>query len=172
MIIMGIDPGYATIGCGIISYDKSRFKTLYYDAITTPPKMDFAKRLVMIYDALCALIEKYSPDVMAVEELFFTTNQKTAIFVAQARGVILLSAAKNNIESFEYTPLQVKQAVVGYGKAEKSQVMDLTRRILSLDSVPKPDDVADALAIAICHAHSSGRTARIPASYGKDRTLK
>ena len=160
MIIMGIDPGYATIGCGIISYSKGKFLPIYYGAIITPPDMAFDRRLAAIYDDLCFLIDRYSPDVMAVEELFFTHNQKTVISVAQARGVILLSAAKNNIECFEYTPLQVKQAVVGYGKAEKSQVMDLTKRILSLNSVPKPDDVADALAIAICHAHSSGRTSR------------
>ena len=154
MRILGIDPGYAIVGYGIIEHRNSRFTTLAYGAITTPADMVFHSRLCEIYRDMCRLLDVYKPEQMAVEKLFFTTNQKTAIDVAQARGVILLSAAERDIPIFEYTPLQVKQSVVGYGKAVKSQVMDMTKRILNLEKVPKPDDTADALAIAVCHAHS------------------
>ena len=155
MIILGIDPGYAIVGYGIVSYDRGRFVPLDYGAVTTPAGMDMQLRLKAIYDGISTLIEKYNPDAMSVEQLFFTNNQKTAIAVAEARGVIMLAAANYGIEFAEYTPLQVKQAVVGYGKAEKHQVMEMTRILLNLKSVPKPDDTADALAIAICHGHSS-----------------
>lgn len=155
MRILGIDPGYAIVGYGMIEYRNSRFTTLAYGAITTPAGMDFNERLCEIYRDLSQVLDVYKPQQMAVEKLFFTTNQKTAIDVAQARGVIMLAAAQRDIPVFEYTPLQVKQAVVGYGKAIKAQVMDMTKRLLNLEKVPKPDDTADALAIAICHAHSA-----------------
>ena len=154
MLILGIDPGYAIVGYGIIESRNSRFTTIAYGAVTTPAEMDFNNRLCEIYHDMCYLLDTYKPEQMAVEKLFFTTNQKTAIDVAQARGVIMLAAAERKIPCFEYTPLQVKQSVVGYGKAIKAQVMDMTRRLLNLEKLPKPDDTADALAIAICHAHS------------------
>jgi len=154
MRIIGIDPGYATVGYGIIDYDKNKFTTVSYGAIITAPETAFNLRLAEIYADLSELIVHYKPEFMAVERLFFTTNQKTAIDVAQARGVILLAAARNDINVAEYTPLQVKSAVTGYGKAVKRQVQEMTAKILSLPAIPKPDDTADALAIAVCHAHS------------------
>lgn len=154
MKILGIDPGYAIVGYGMVEYNNIRFQTLAYGAIITTSDMIFSKRLFHIYSELTKVVQMYKPDVMAVEKLFFTTNQKTAIDVAQARGVILLVAEQHKIDLYEYTPLQVKQSVVGYGKAEKKQVMDMTKRILNLEKLPKPDDTADALAIAICHGHS------------------
>ncbi len=156
MIILGIDPGYAIVGFGIISYDRGKYKVLDFGAITTPAGMAFPDRLKSVYEDLCYLFDKYKPDAMAVEKLFFNTNKKTAVDVAQARGVILLAAKMNGAECFEYTPLQVKQSVVGYGRAEKKQVQEMTKQLLGLSAVPKPDDTADALAMAICHAHSSG----------------
>ncbi len=161
MIILGIDPGYATIGYGIIKYENNRFETINYGAIITQSGISFPKRLEQIYDSLVAIINKYRPDAMAVEELFFNTNVKTGIAVGHARGVILLAAQKSGVSQYEYTPLQVKQAVVGYGRAEKRQVMEMTRILLNLSKVPKPDDTADALAIAICHAHSSNQAIRL-----------
>ena len=155
MIILGIDPGVAIVGFGVIEYSGSKFRTLDYGVIRTPAHTDTEKRLASIYRELKDIIEKYHPDAMAVEELFWNTNQKTGIAVAEARGVILLCAELLGVEIFEYTPLQVKQAVTGYGKAEKNQVMELTRRLLNLEKCPKPDDTADALAMAICHCHSS-----------------
>lgn len=155
MVVLGIDPGYAIVGCGAIAYERGRFNLLEAGAITTPPKLPFERRLETIYREMCALIERVRPDAMAVEELFFSQNKTTGIYVAHARGVILLAAAQYGIEPFEYNPMQVKQAVVGYGNAEKRQVMDMTRRLLCLETCPKPDDVADALAVAICHAHSA-----------------
>ena len=156
MIILGIDPGYAIVGFGIIKYENNRLSVLDFGAITTPAGMEFTERLKSVYEDLSYLFEKYKPDAMAVEKLFFNTNQKTAIDVAQARGVILLAAKMYGAECFEYTPLQVKQSVVGYGRAEKKQVQEMTRQLLGLSAVPKPDDTADALAMAICHAHCSG----------------
>ena len=155
MFILGIDPGLAIVGWGAVEYNNNKFRTLGYGAITTPAGRDVEQRLLMIYDGLDKIIKKYKPDQMAIEELFFNTNQKTAIAVAEARGVIMLCGIKNNIPLFEYTPLQVKQAVVGYGRAEKSQVMDMVKRICSLPAPPKPDDAADAVALALCHARSS-----------------
>lgn len=154
MIILGIDPGIAIMGCGIIHYEGNRFKAIHYDAIKTPSDMATDQRLREIHLQLSRLIETYRPDAVAIEELFFNTNAKTAILVSQARGVALLSASLHNVPVYEYTPLQVKQGVVGYGRADKSQVQHMIKALLNLDKVPKPDDVADALAIAICHAHS------------------
>jgi len=154
MIILGIDPGYAIVGVGVIEYIGNKFKVIDYFAITTEAHTPFEERLKVIYDGLNNVIEKYRPDFMAIEELFFNDNAKTAIAVGQARGVIILSAVNHGVEIFEYTPLQVKQAVVGYGRADKKQVQQMTKAILTLAQIPKPDDVADALAIAVCHAHS------------------
>ena len=156
MIILGIDPGYAIVGYGIIEYVNNHFTVIDYGAITTPAGMDFNRRLELIYDELNLIITKHKPDCLAIEKLFYNTNAKTVIDVAQARGVILLCAQKHGLEISEYTPLQVKQSVVGYGRAEKKQVQEMMRIMLKLEKVPKPDDTADALAMAICHAHTSG----------------
>ncbi len=156
MRILGIDPGYAIVGYGVIDYENNRFSVVEYGAITTPAGMDFSRRLEIIYEQMTSILERTKPNALSIEKLFYNTNAKTVIDVAQARGVILLSAQKIGVEAFEYTPLQVKQSVVGYGRAEKKQVQEMTRLILKLDSVPKPDDTADALALAICHGHSSG----------------
>ena len=149
MRIIGIDPGYAIVGVGCIDYEGNKFKVVEYGAITTKAGEDMFDRLKKIYDEAVDLITRTKPDAVAIEELFFQNNQKTAINVAQARGVLVLV--------FEYTPLQVKQAVVGYGRAEKKQVQQMTKAILNLSEVPKPDDTADALALAVCHAHTGGR---------------
>ena len=158
MVILGIDPGYAIVGWGAIEYAHSKFHVLGYGAITTEAKTPFPERLHIIYNDMCYLFEKYKVDAMSMEKLFYNSNQKTVIDVAQARGVITLSAQMYGKEIFEYTPLQVKQSVTGYGRAEKKQVMEMTKSILNLKSVPKPDDTADALALAICHAHATGST--------------
>ena len=154
MRILGIDPGYAIVGVGVVDFEGNRFKVVDFGAITTNAGEDMFDRLKSIYDEAVEIIERTKPDAMAIEELFFNSNQKTAINVAQARGVLVLAAKNCGIPIYEYTPLQVKQAVVGYGRAEKAQVQQMTKAILNLDAVPKPDDTADALAIAICHAHS------------------
>lgn len=154
MKILGIDPGYAIVGFGILETQKGRPRLLRCGAINTPAGMPMPRRLVQIQEDLETLIHTFAPDVMAVEELYFNTNVTTGIGVAQARGVILMTAAKLGVEIYTYTPSQVKQAVVGYGKAEKRQVMEMTRRLLDLAAVPKPDDAADAVAIALCHARS------------------
>ena len=156
MTVIGIDPGYAIVGYGVVEYKSNHFRMIDFGAITTDAHTPFNLRLISIYNELCALLERCKPEALAIEKLFFNTNQKTAIDVAQARGVIVLAAQQRNIPIFEYTPLQVKQSVVGYGRAEKKQIQDMTKRILNLESVPKPDDTADALAMAICHGHSSG----------------
>ena len=156
MRILGIDPGYAIVGVGVIEYTHGRFQVVGYGAVTTQANTNFTVRLKTIYDEVSLLIAKYQPQAMAIEKLYFNDNQKTAIDVAQARGVILLAAANAGVPIYEYTPLQVKLAVVGYGRAEKRQMQEMTRSLLRLKSVPKPDDTADALAIAICHAHTSG----------------
>ncbi|NLT40532.1 MAG: crossover junction endodeoxyribonuclease RuvC [Clostridiales bacterium] len=155
MTILGVDPGIATVGFGVLNADRNSLKVVKYGAITTQPGLPLASRLLVIERDLTSIIGMFSPDAVCVEELFFNTNATTGISVAHGRGVILLTAAKCGVPVFEYTPLQVKQAVVGYGRAEKQQVMDMTRRLLKLQSVPRPDDAADALAIAICHARSS-----------------
>ena len=154
MIILGIDPGYAIVGYGVLEYKGNKFKVLDYGAITTDASMDMFERFKSIYDDLNQIIETYNPEFMAIEELFFNSNQKTAINVAQARGVLLLSALNHGVHIFEYTPLQVKQAVAGYGRADKHQIQQMVKLLLNLEKVPKPDDTADALAIAICHGHS------------------
>ena len=154
MIILGIDPGLAIVGWGVIEHSGSHFKVLGYGAIETPAGIPTEQRLNMIYDGIKTLIETYHPDHIAVEELFFNTNITTGIRVAEARGVIIMCAYRLGVKVFEYTPLQVKQAVVGFGRAEKKQVITIVTMLLGLKKPPKPDDTADALAIAICHAHS------------------
>lgn len=154
MLILGIDPGTAIIGYGLIEKQGQKLIPVSYSCWRTKSDMPMAERLLIIYESLDNFLRENPPDVMAVEELFFNRNTTTALTVGQARGVILLAAAKNNIEVFEYTPLQVKQAVVGYGKADKQQVQFMVRALLALQETPKPDDTADALAVAICHAHS------------------
>ena len=154
MIILGIDPGFAIVGVGVIEYKGNKFRVLDYFAVTTKAGLPLEVRLKSIYDEIDSIIEKYNPDYMAIEELFFNNNAKTAIQVGQARGVILLAAVNHGVKINEYTPLQVKQSVVGYGRADKKQIQQMTKALLGLNEIPKPDDVADALAIAICHAHS------------------
>lgn len=153
MRILGIDPGYAIIGFGVLDYQGNAFRTVEYGAITTEPDMTFENRLAQIYEDMCFLLKRHRPQAMAAEELFMGQNKTTGIKVAEARGVILLACQQHGVPVYEYTPLQVKSAVTGYGKAEKRQVMDMTRRILHLAEIPRPDDTADALAIAICHGH-------------------
>ncbi len=154
MRILGIDPGYAIVGLGVIDYIPHKFNVVYYGAILTEAKTPFDTRLGEIYTDMINVIEKTKPDIISIEKLFFNTNQKTGIDVAQARGVIVLAGQQKGIPIHEYTPLQVKQSVVGYGRAEKHQVMEMTKQILHLKTMPKPDDTADALALAICHAHT------------------
>ncbi len=156
MIILGIDPGIAIVGYGILEYRANHFHTMAMGSIETPAGLDVEERLEMIYNDMCELIEAYHPDEMAIEELFFNTNQTTAIAVAEARGVILLAARKHGVRISEYTPLQVKQSVVGYGRADKKQVIAIVKTMLKLGAGLKLDDTADALAIAICHAHTRG----------------
>ena len=155
MIVLGIDPGYATVGFGALAYEKGKFSVLEYGAVKTDPALPFPMRLFEIHRDILSLIDHFKPDSIAVEELFFNTNVKTAIEVGHARGVIVLAITEKGYPLFEYTPLQVKQAVVGYGRAEKRQVMEMTKVILGLSKIPKPDDAADALAIAVCHAHTA-----------------
>lgn len=155
MTILGIDPGIATIGFGVIQAQRGQNILVQYGVITTPAGLPLADRLLQISEDMDALIRQFQPDEMAVEELFFTKNITTGIAVAHGRGVILLSAQRLGLPIFEYTPMQVKQAVAGYGGADKRQVMLMTQRLLSMKEVPRPDDAADALAIAICHARSA-----------------
>lgn len=155
MRILGIDPGIAIVGFGLIESDRGGQRMLQYGAITTPKELPLAERLVQIGDDMEQLIAQLRPDAIAVEELFFTNNITTGIAVAHGRGIVLYTAQKSGVPLYEYTPMQVKMAVTGYGKAEKRQVMDMTKRLLNLKAVPKPDDAADALAIALCHARSA-----------------
>ena len=155
MRILGIDPGIAIVGFGLIESDRGTMRMLQYGAVTTEAGLPLATRLVQIEDDMRALIQQLRPDEIAIEELFFSKNITTGIAVAHGRGVVLCTAERLGVPIFEYTPMQVKQAVVGYGLAEKKQVMDMTRRLLHLNAVPRPDDAADALAIAICHARSA-----------------
>ena len=154
MIIMGIDPGFAITGYGIVKYEGNKFSPLEYGAVTTKASVPFAQRLLQLDSKLTEIIEKYRPEAISVEELFFNKNIKTAIMAAHGRGIALAAASRSGAEVFEYTPLQVKQAVVGYGRADKAQVQQMVNVILNLPGIPKPDDVADALAVAICHGHS------------------
>lgn len=155
MRILGIDPGIAIVGFGLIESERGSVRMLQYGAVTTAAGLPLATRLLQIENDMTALIAQLQPDEIAIEELFFSKNITTGIAVAHGRGVILCTAEKLGVPICEYTPMQVKQAVVGYGLAEKKQVMDMTRRLLHLKTVPKPDDAADALAIAICHARSA-----------------
>ena len=156
MRILGIDPGYAIVGYGIVDTNGYKFGVVGYGAITTPADMPFPTRLKAIYEDMLTIIEKYKPDELSIERLYFNTNTTTAIDVAQARGVIIMTAELCGVKVNEYTPLQVKQSVTGYGKAEKHQVMEMVKSLLSLKSIPKPDDTADALALALCHGHFAG----------------
>lgn len=158
MIILGIDPGIASVGYGVVDFNGNKFKVITYGTFHTPAKTKLESRLKQIYDFVCETVKKYNVEVMCVEELFFNTNVSTAIAVGHGRGVILLAGAQNGIPVYEFTPLQVKQAVVGYGRAEKRQVQEMTRIILNLKEIPRPDDTADALALAICFAHTSQST--------------
>ena len=155
MVILGIDPGVATIGFGVIRAERGKNTLVQYGVITTPAGIPLSRRLVQISEDMEQLIRQFKPDEMAVEELFFSKNITTGISVAHGRGVILLAAEQLGVPVFEYTPMQVKQAVVGYGGAEKRQVMLMTQRLLGMKQIPKPDDAADALAIAICHSRSA-----------------
>lgn len=157
MIILGIDPGYAIIGYGIIEYENSRYRYRNHGAIITDSKDNFDSRLEIIFDQVSKLIDEFNPSEMSIEKLYFQNNHKTAIDVAQARGVILLAARKYKIPIYEYTPLEVKMSITGYGKAQKHQIMEMTKKLLLLKDTPKPDDAADALAIAICHSNYSGK---------------
>ena len=169
MVVLGIDPGYAIVGWGVIDFANNTHRPIAFGAITTPANMDFNLRLQQIYDEMTELLVKSKPDAMAIEKLYFNTNTTTAIYVAQARGVILLAAQQAGVKVYEYTPLQVKTAVTGYGKAKKAQVMEMTRRLLHLKEVPKPDDTADALAIAITHTQAAGTNLR---DYMQKRGIK
>ena len=155
MKILGIDPGYGITGFGLVDAQRGRFRLLRCGAITTPAGMDFSARLEIIYEDMKELLKVAQPDVVAIEELFFGQNVTTGIGVAQSRGVILLAIRQAGLEVYQYKPMQVKQAVVGYGNATKHQVQDMTKRLLGLSAMPKPDDAADAIAIALCHARSS-----------------
>lgn len=152
MIILGIDPGLAIVGFGVIEYKGNRYRVIDYGVIRTDSNILFPERLKIIYDELTKLIDKYSPEDLAIEELFFNKNVKTAIQVGQARGVEILSAINKGLQVYEYTPLQIKQSVVGYGRADKRQVQEMVKLLLNLKEIPKPDDAADALAVAICHS--------------------
>ncbi|MDO5718465.1 MAG: crossover junction endodeoxyribonuclease RuvC [Tissierellia bacterium] len=152
MIILGIDPGLAIVGYGLIKYSGSIIKMLEYGCIKTSSKTHLPQRLEIIYSELTDIIREYRPDEVAIEELFFNKNAKTAINVGQARGIEILACVHQGIDLYEYTPLQVKQAIVGYGRADKNQIQETVKLLLNMKSIPKPDDAADALAIAICHS--------------------
>ncbi len=154
MIILGIDPGTATTGYGVVKNEKGNIKEVSHGCILTKSSEEFDKRLNIIFDELTKIIKKFHPEMIAVEELFFASNAKTAISVGHARGVILLACSKAQVPVYEYTPLQIKQAVCGYGRGEKRQIQKMVKILLNLKEIPKPDDAADGLAIAICHANS------------------
>lgn len=159
--ILGVDPGYAILGWGVIEYGASRYRLMGCGAVETDKDASWPERLKMIYAGLVGVIEEYRPEECAIEELFFNSNQKTAIKVGEARGVSVLACASAGLKVYEYTPLQVKQALTGYGRAEKHQIQEMVRQILGLERAPRPDDAADAVAIAICHANSSGYIERL-----------
>ena len=170
LTILGIDPGYAILGWGVVEYRASRHRLVACGAIETEKDEALPERLKQIYEGLVGIIEKHGPDVCAVEELFFNSNQKTAIKVGEARGAAVLACANAGLPVFEYTPLQIKQALTGYGRAEKHQIQEMVRQILGLERAPRPDDAADAVAAAICHANSSAyieRVARYEAAVGR-----
>ena len=153
--ILGIDPGTATMGWGVIRQEGNKLYYVQHGAIITPPNWEMPRRLGRLFDGVTELIRGYRPEAVAIEELFFNTNVTTAITVGQARGVALLAAHKAGVEVAEYTPLQVKQAITSYGRAQKRQVQEMVKTLLNLRDIPKPDDAADGLAIAVCHAFSS-----------------
>ena len=171
MIILGIDPGIAIVGWGVIDYGGigTKPRPVDYGAITTPSTMRTEDRIKAVYDEITSVIKTYHPEAVAIEELFFNTNQKTGIIVAEARGVLLLACRQNGVPIYEYTPLQIKDAVVGYGRADKHQIIEMVTMFLSLKEPPKPDDTADALAAAICHAHTG--TSRLAEFYNKPTTM-
>lgn len=171
MIILGIDPGIAIVGWGVIDYGGigTKPQAIDYGAITTPSDMKTEDRLYEVYKELSLIIKKYKPEAAAIEELFFNTNQKTGIIVAEARGIIILACRENEVPIFEYTPLQIKDSVVGYGRADKHQIIEMVTMLLKLKEAPKPDDTADALAVAICHAHSG--TSRLAGFYNKPTSM-
>lgn len=154
MRILGIDPGFAIVGYGVVDFSNNKFTAVDYGTLTTSNKTDFAERLELVYSGLVDIIKSYQPDFLSIEELFFNTNVKTAITVGHARGVLLLAAQRSRLPIYEYTPLQIKQSVTGYGRADKNQVQQMVKTLLGLQEIPRPDDAADALAVAICHAHS------------------
>jgi crossover junction endodeoxyribonuclease RuvC len=159
--ILGIDPGTATMGWGVVRQEGNRLRYVQHGAISTPADWEMSRRLSRLFDGVTELIRGYRPEVVAVEQLFFNTNVTTAITVGQARGVALLAAYKAGVEVCEYTPLQVKQAITSYGRADKRQVQEMVRALLNLREIPKPDDAADGLAIAICHAFSRGMSGKV-----------
>lgn len=171
MIILGIDPGIAIVGWGVIEYGGigSKLRPIDFGAVTTPSTMKTEDRIAEVYREITAIIRTYKPEAAAIEELFFNTNQKTGIIVAEARGVLLLANRLNNVPIYEYTPLQIKQAVSGYGRADKHQIIDMVTMLLGLQKPPKPDDTADALAVAMCHAYSG--TSRLAEYYNKPTTM-
>lgn len=156
MRVLGIDPGYAIVGWGVVEYVGNRFAPVGYGAVVTEKDTPFEQRLVEIYEGVLDICKRYKPEALSIEKLYYQHNQTTVIGVAEARGVILLAAAQAGLPIYEYTPMQVKQAVTGYGKAVKKQVQEMTRMLLSLPAVPKPDDTADALAMAITFCHTNG----------------
>ena len=155
MIILGIDPGYAIVGIGVLEYKGNKFRPIEYNAIITKAHTLTSERLKIISDEINVYLDKYNPDAVAIEELFFNNNAKTAITVAQARGVLIAHVTNKGIPIYEYTPLPIKQAVTGYGRADKKQMQQMVKMLLNLNAIPRPDDAADALAVAICHAHSA-----------------
>lgn len=161
MRILGIDPGYAIMGYGVVDMQGNHFKAVDYGAVTTDKDMKMPDRLKHLYNGMMEVIAENEPDVVSIEQLFFNTNTTTAILVGQARGVAILACANSGLPIYEYTPLQIKQGLIGYGRAEKKQIQIMVKTILNLKAVPKPDDTADALAAAICHGHSAGFTNRL-----------
>lgn len=162
MVVLGIDPGLATLGWGVLKSDRGRFETVDYGVVSTPKEESLPVRLAMLEEGVNELIDKYHPDEIALEELFFNNNITTGINVAQARGVILLTCVKKCGRLYEYTPLQIKQALTGYGRADKKQMQIMVKTLLRLDNIPKPDDAADALAVALTHC----QTSRFSSSFG------
>ena len=158
MRVMGIDPGYAIVGWWVVEYSGNRFAPVGYGAVMTDKDTPFERRLAEIYDGITDILRRYAPEAISLEKLYYQHNQTTVIGVAEARGVILLAAAQAGVPVFEYTPMQVKQAVTGYGKAVKKQIQEMTRMLLKLPGIPKPDDTADALAMAVTHCHCARNT--------------
>ena len=156
MLVLGLDPGLAITGFGLVRGDGQHLQSADYGVIRTDPALSLSDRLVVLHDALQNVIAQHAPDVAAVEELFFSTNARTAMLVGEARGVLLLTLAQSGLPIYEYTPMQVKQAITGYGGADKNQIQQMVRLLLTLDTLPQPDDAADALAVSICHHHSAG----------------